>query len=338
MKNIAFSFLRLCLRSVYRYYRRKQVFQLFRRMYKKDILRYLKHSRTLGKDNPEKMIGAIILQYHVIEKGLTMPESRLGFGKDRIISLSQDCIDYINKYGKGDEQVRHAIGVILEYEHYHKTNSYQLDSEVINAIKRLKSLNLEGIRKSSQVQTTREMYFKNINSSFIAFSNSRSSVRNYSTEDLQIIKIQKALELARNTPSACNRQSWRTYVYSDKQTIVRLLDAQGGNRGFGHLAHKLIIITGELGLFCYTNERNQVYIDGGMYAMNLLYALHNNEVAACILNCSFDHEKEQEIKVFGKIKDSEVLIAMITCGVAPSEFNIAASPRYSIGKTNTIVN
>jgi len=98
------------------------------------------------------------------------------------------------------------------------------------------------------------------------------------------------------------------------------------------------MLTGELGVFGYSNERNQVFIDCGMYAMNLLYALHYNEIAACIMNCSFDYDKEQEIKNISQIGESEVLIAMVSCGIAPTEFKIATSPRYSLIKTNKLIN
>jgi nitroreductase len=342
MKKLASQILPICiiskLRKIYKSLRRRQMQHIFIKMYKKDMLRYLKHSRTLGNDNPIKMIGEIILQYHVIEKGLTMPNIRLGFGRERIISLCQECLNYIEKYGQEDDQLKHAIGVLLEYEEYHENNHFILDKDVKSIIGQLKILSKYSIEKTSQIQITNTEYFKHTNCTFQEFSNSRSSVRNFTEEDLPLIKIQKALELASNTPSACNRQSWRTYVFTDKQGIARLLEIQGGNRGFGHLTNKLILITGELGVFCSTNERHQVYTDGGIYAMNLLYALHFKEIASCILNCSFDYKKEEEIKKDFKIKESEVLIAMIACGVAPGEFKIAASPRYCIGKTNQIIN
>ncbi|MBN2070251.1 MAG: nitroreductase family protein [Candidatus Krumholzibacteriota bacterium] len=325
------------LKNVFIFFHRKKIRQKLKRSYKYDLLRYSKYSRTFGNDNPAKMMGTIIVQYHVIEKGLTIPETRLGFGKISVIALCKSCMEYITTYGQNHEQLDHAIGVILEYEEHHESRSFILDDEVTAVISQLKELIREGIESTAQIQTTKNAFFKKVNSPFLEFSNSRSSIRNYTKEDLSLVKILDALELARNTPSACNRQAWRTYVFSDKKKIAKILEAQGGNRGFGHLANKLIVITGELGVFCNTNERNQVFIDGGMYAMNLLYALHYNEIAACILNCSFDFEKEHEIKEFSGIKESEVLVAMVACGVAPVKFKIALSPRNSLEETNIIV-
>lgn len=41
----------------------------------------------------ESILAHIVMACHVLEKGLTMPDMRLGFGKDNIISL----INYIKK-------------------------------------------------------------------------------------------------------------------------------------------------------------------------------------------------------------------------------------------------
>lgn len=305
--------------------------------YKYDFQRYINYSDTKGSDTSIKLIGKIIREYHVIEKGLTMPQSRLGFGKELLISLCGACIDYITKYGTEDEQLKHALGVIFEYKHFHDIYKYSLDSEIVKLIE---DLNIIGncLNRSPQIEITKKEFFSNASSPFLQFSNSRSSVRNFSNENVAQEILLDILELARNTPSACNRQAWRTYIYSNKEQIDKILEIQGGNRGFGHLTNKLIVISGELGLFCGISERNQVFIDGGMYAMNLLYALQYYQIAACILNCSNSIQKDKQLRDFSQIKESEVFIAMVACGIPPDLFMIAASKRYGIDKTNKILN
>jgi hypothetical protein len=54
------------------------------------------------------------------------------------------------------------------------------------------------------------------------------------------------------------------------------------------------VITAELGVFMNLDERNQAYTDGGMYAMNLLLALHHHQIAACPLNCSHSAAKDRK--------------------------------------------
>ena len=306
------------------------------RAYYYDFKRYFKFSSTSGYDTENKLISRIILGYHVIEKGLTMPKTRLGFGKEKLKSLCDNCILYMKKYGDSDIQLNHAVGVVLEYKYYHDNFNFILEKDILDKINNLTSYSNNTITHTVQISTTRDKYFKFTKDSFQDFSNSRFSVRNYLSEDIPIDKIKESLILSSNAPSACNRQSWRTYLITKSSEIEEILSAQGGNRGFGHLANKLIIITSELSAFGSLSERNQAFIDGGIYAMNILYSLHYHEIAACILNCSFSDDKDRKMRKLCDINDSEVFIAMIACGIPPDEFKIACSKRYDINKTNTI--
>lgn len=318
-------------------YCKKNIFRIkMAKSYIYDYKRYNTYSRTKGNNTSEKLIGEIITIYHVIEKGLTMPEPRLGFGEERIIKLCELCNQYINKYDTEEKQLIHGMEVILEYENFHQNNKFELSTSVQSAIKKLKlqSINLSACK---QREITKETFFRNRLDSFQTFSNSRASVRNFTNENIPIENILKTLKLAQNSPSACNRQSWRTYVFSEKKQIEKILELQGGNRGFGHLTNKLIVIAGEVGVFNSIAERNQVYIDGGMYAMNLLYSFHFHKIAGCILNCSHSPEKDIAMRNLCKTKESEIFIAMIVCGIPPESFKVAISQRHSLIKTNTIV-
>jgi len=311
--------------------------RIMKESYYYDFKRYKQYSRSYGSNTSVKLAAEITALYHVIEKGLTMPEPRLGFGQEKIILLCESCFNFIEKYGIEEDQVHHAIQVILEYKNFHNNLKYQLNSSIENAINQLGN-KISGFSPCAQKTMTKKEYFQNKMLDFSNFANSRASVRNFSTEIIPINKVIQALDLARNTPSACNRQTWRTYLLSDKKLIDKILEIQGGNRGFGHLTDKLIIIAGELGVFGSIAERNQVFIDGGMYAMNLLYSLHYNEIAACILNCSHTPEKDLKQRTICGIKKSEVFIAMVACGIPPNNFMITASKRYDLDKTNTIMN
>ncbi len=306
------------------------------RGYQRDWQRYARWSGSSRRDDQIVRIAKILRQYHIIEKGLTMPECRLGFGKDILLSLCGDCLDFTSKYGHGDAQVLHAIGVVLEYREFHALHAHRLDREVLAAIERL-AAQAPAAQPTAQRDTSIEEYFRHAQGDFRAFSQSRSSIRSFTGENLPLQTVLEALELARNAPSACNRQSWRTHVYTERDQLYAILQVQGGNRGFGHRTSKLIVITGEVGVFDEPAERNQAYIDGGIYAMNVLYALHYFRVGACILNCSFTPEREEQVRALCGATPSEVFIAMIACGVPSAKFRIAASLRTPLHLTNRIV-
>lgn len=106
----------------------------------------------------------------------------------------------------------------------------------------------------------------------------------------------KSVGLAQNSPSACNRQPTRIHIIESEQLRNQVLELQGGNRGFGKLADTVIIISVELVGYRDVKERNNLFVDGGMYAMNLLYALHSYRIGACPLNWCYSTEQDLALR------------------------------------------
>lgn len=324
---------------IIKYLKQKRSYYKMRKAFIYDFKRYWKYSSSIEANTAVKLEGVIIKNYHVIEKGLTMPKTRLGFGSDRVISLCKDCEEYVRLYIPLTNQVKHAIGVLNEYIHFHKLHNYKLSENIKFEINKVLLLaKEEAISPSKQLTIHKKDYFSQINSSFPLFSESRKSVRNYTEEDIPLDQLKAALSLTLNTPSACNRQTSRLRIYSDKNKIQRILDIQMGSRGFGHLTNKLIVITAELGVFNEAMERNQAYIDGGIFAMNLLYSLHSQHIACCILNCSNTPKKDYLFQKECRINPNEVFIAMVACGIPPEEIHVAASPRHDLGTICQFIN
>src|SRR5690606_17298019 len=167
-------------------------------------------------------------------------ESRLGFGRERLFLLIADCLQYIECYDVANPQLQHAIDVIGEYKKSHVDSGFSLDERLIEKINHLQQFKNKS-EDHRQISKSNIDYFKHQSSSFDLFSNSRFSLRNYSEKMVPIDIIESALILAQNAPSACNRQTVRTHVFTDPEWIEEILVLQGGNRGFGHLSNKLII-------------------------------------------------------------------------------------------------
>ena len=297
--------------------------------YFKAYINFVKYSSVVNDNGDTKLISKIIADYHVVEKGLTMSKTRLGFGKERVLQLIKYCETYVSKYGNEDIQLIHAINVITEYRVFHAKQGFILDKELLDCIYKAEAL-LTRATASQQKYFTRDQYYKNIDERFELFSKSRLSVRNYSDKEIPLDEIKKAVDLAKHCPSSCNRQPIRTNVYSDKTLIKQILEIQGGNRGFGHLADKLIILTSDLSYWHCVYERTGPYVDGGIFAMNLLLSLHSKKIATCPLNCNLSPSKEKALRKICNIPDNEVFVVMMSCGYTPEEFKIPYSKRYDV--------
>ncbi|WP_430815373.1 nitroreductase family protein [Carboxylicivirga sp. RSCT41] len=301
--------------------------------YRRDRLRYFKYGSSFSYRKEYDLLGKIITHYHVVEKGLTMSDMRYGFGSDKIKKLIHSINCYVTSYEMND-QVIHAVSVLKEYKAKHEEKGFQLEEEVRQMLSEL-SDKFPDIQPCNQYRVSRDEFFDNSN--FYTTAHSRHSLRNYGGEAISERNLRSALELATTTPTACNRQPIKTRTLSDSDLKEQVLNLQGGNRGFGHQTDKLIVVTASLRMYAKARERNAAYVDGGLYCMNLLYSLHYYGIGACILNASFDIDVDTKIRKLLDIDESEVFIAMITCGLPPSEFMVPISKRNNVDHTNIFI-
>lgn len=296
-----------------------------------DFNRYRIYSATFNKiaDN-NYLIGRIIAHYHVIEKGLSLPVIRYGFGKPTILNLIDLLKEYENlEYDKNNISFMSAIGTILNYIKFHENaNEKEKIKEVILAfeiIKYKKSI-FGGTEKLNK-----EEILEVINhSSYDKFFNSRYSVRNYSDKCVDIKLIYDAIKIAQKAPSVCNRQASKVHIICNKELQKEVLKIHRGNRGFGDTADKLLIVTSDLSSFLHSNERNQSFVDGGIFFMALLNALHFKGLATCTLNWSVNSIIDKKLRNTISIPKSENIIALITVGHYKDEFYVASSCRKDI--------
>lgn len=304
-----------------------------RYLYSYDRKRFIRHAGSLHDQEKEQKLAAIIMAYHVVEKGLTMPERRLGFGHDAVLNLINLIRDYSKKFPQ-DDQFLHAISVLDAYREVHRKEQFSLSQDLRQALDSLLA-EFPAVKEDSQIEMTRQQYYANLESAFPAFSASRHSVRHFSGP-VSLEQIEKAVSLARNAPSACNRQHARVHCVCDKEIQKKILSLQNGNRGFGHLADKLLIITADLHDIRWEEERNDLYTNAGIFLMNLCYALHANKVAHCLLNWSVSPFRDVLLRRLVSIPDHENIICILACGDCPEHFRLAASPRKPVSQILTV--
>lgn len=304
---------------------------------KYDFVRFRKYSGFVRPEcDREKSLARIIMGYHMIEKGLTMPRRRLDFGHGAICEQMSNIIDFERLYGSDDFQLRHAVGVVKEYFELHRNANFDFKKD--EGFWREVELFCEkhsGVSATCQMNFTRDEFYASVEQSFPEFSASRHTCRHFCgkiSEDL----VRSAVLLAMNAPSACNRQHARIHCVCDHKLRDAIYGLQGGNRGFGTDADKLLIVTGDLRETRWVEERNDVYTNVGIFLMNLCYALHYYKVAHCILNWSVPPKSDVELRRIVKIPNNEVVVALLACGNAPDTFAVASSPRNMIDKILTM--
>ena len=170
---------------------------------------------------------------------------------------------------------------------------------------------------------------------FKRFTESRYSVRNFSDEPVDVELIKQALKIAEKSPSACNRQPWKVYVYKGKRKD-EILSLQGGNRGFTENIDTAILVACNVESY-FVHEMDLPFVDGGLYAMTLMFALHSLGVGTIPLSCAMMKDKQKALYKHFEIKDNEIPVLLIGVGNLKEEFKVALSNRYDYITYSTFV-
>ena len=292
-----------------------------------DRSQFMENAGALHLDRKAAARAEIVMGYHVLEKGLTMPRRRLGFGKGAVVHLVNLIQSFEKRFGN-DPQVRHAVGVLRAYRELHR--------ESPDPMPRLDAFLAahEDVPAATQPHVRREEFFAAKDAPFPAFAASRHVVRHFAGT-VSRETVEEAVSLALTAPSACNRQHARVHVIDDPALRDRLFAVQGGTRGFGADADKVIVVTADLSAVRWAWERHDCYVNGGIFVMNLCYALHYLGVAHCILHWSVSPKVDREAHRFLGIPANEAIVQVLACGMPPEEFDIASSPRLSVSDVTT---
>lgn len=282
----------------------------------------------------QKMQYTLLRENHTLEKGMSMRNPRKGFGQEKAINLINRLHKYIDLYGEKDMKfLDYPLRTIKGYINYTKENGIdipQIENNFAFLLKRAGKNIVE--TKDAIISVSSNDIQKEAETNFESLLYSRHSIRYFSNDIVDNELIEKALKLAQRTPSACNRQGWLTHCFFGKNSI-ELIKWQGGSRGFEDEIKCCILVTANLKAFL-EYEIHQAYIDGGLYAMNLINALHALGLGTIPLSCGFTFKKIKTLKEFG-IPENEIPILIIGIGHMLPKFNVALSERKDISLTNT---
>lgn len=279
--------------------------------------RYLKWSFHQGNcKNFEQYEACITRLYHTIEKGLAYLNYRPGFGQDNVDALISHLKTYAD-FGYDTTAFFYETALSCLQRYIQKNKEYGRDNPELEM--RVSSLPGTANQSGGEIAFTPLDENAIKEAGFLQFSTSRHSLRHFSDKPVAIGRIRSALELAQHTPSACNRQGWSVKVIADKELLAEVLKWQNGNSGFGHEFDKLLVVVGDLRAFNSERELFQVFIDGGMYAMNVLHGLHYEHIASVPLSASLTKEQERHVRKLIQMEEPEVLIMFIGIGNYPND-------------------
>lgn len=306
-------------------YRRIRLYWSIRHAFIYDFRRYFRFSTPESGGFPEQQAARLMAVAHGLEKGLAMTSPRPGFGIIKAEFLLKSLREYEKSFPDRLDHFgyRLAGGILGHYVEFQKKCGTVLPEDLAEYTVAGEARGGTKILKGSELLEAARGNFREL-------AGSRTSIRDYSGEPVSMETIREAVSLACRTPSSCNRQPGRVYLIADPGRIRKVCEMLPGYHAFGNPPDKLLLAASDTRVFARAGESHQAWVEGGMFAMSLIYALNYLGVASCILNWSVPPEMDLEMRRILDIDEAHQDLFFIALGHFKEENKAAASERRPV--------
>lgn len=301
-----------------------------KRNYDYDMERYLKHSSTyILNADPLALSSWLVSAFHGVEKGMTMEAGKEGFARKKIPSMMA-AIRQLENTGHASYATEGARGCLQAYVSFNDDLGMKIPDEYESEVRAFVAGMKQEEFPGGSISLGRAQIEAATDFDYDAFTQTRCSLRQFTGEAVDPNVLENAVRQALKSPRSCNREMRRVHAVYDPEMRDELLTYHSGNRGFGHRLGAVLVIASDLREFDMVGERNQGWIDGGIFAMSLVLALHANRLGSCMLNWSVDCEQDKRLRDAFDIPDHEAVITFLGVGQMLETFDVCASPSPNV--------
>ena len=315
--------------------------------FKISIKEFVRGSKLSGDAFEAFYKNGMLVEAHSVEKGLGLKNTAPGHSAKPVTNLINKMFGYINRgYGLEDfafKETYRVISAYIEYQKKYDTSKFASFSDIerkFNVLTQQLSPGLvmeiqKDLKGGSHIVPLHELlHGKDFD--LKSFLQSRHSIRMYKNVPLKLVDVEKAVEIANLSPSACNRQPSKVYFTSEREIVFRVDELITGSSGFKGETPNYIIVTTDRA--CFMNEEQyQWYINGGLYLSYLTIALHSLGIGSCIMQWKAFYKTENELKRLMGISAHEAIIAIVGCGYYQGDTKCIYAQRKAVGDTLHII-
>lgn len=263
---------------------------------------------------------------HRIEKGLSSMPLKPVFAEGFIMETVEAFHDVMQYYPE-DSSVFWAYDVLINYfdtvtvtpkinkakQFFDQTN--KLYHQKTKEGKQIPFKRIAGVRSTIDFDQ------------FYKLCQQRRSVRWYTKEKVPRTLIEKAVNAAAYSPSACNRQPFRFIVVDDEQQLKEVSYFPMGTKVFAHNVPCMILVIGDLSAYFDERDRHLIYIDGALASMSLMFAFETLGLASCPINWPDIESREAEMSAYFKLEKHERCLMFMSVGYPLDEGMIPHSSK-----------
>ena len=163
----------------------------------------------------------------------------------------------------------------------------------------------------------------------------RRSVRWFEQKPVPREIIEKAVLVAAESPSACNRQPFSFKIFDDPDLIQKVANLPGGTAGFNHNFPCIVVVLGKLSNYFDERDRHLIYIDGSLASMAFVLAIEAQGLSTCCINWPDIPEREERASKFLQLEPDERPVMFIAVGYPDPDGLVAYSEKKPIGQLCT---
>lgn len=161
----------------------------------------------------------------------------------------------------------------------------------------------------------------------LALARHRRSVRWFRQTPVPRAAIERAVAVAAESPSACNRQPFEFRVFDDPALLRRVAALPAGTAGFHHNFPCVVVVVGKLSNYFDERDRHVIYIDGALASMAFLYALESQGLSTCCINWPDLPDREAAARDLLRLTPDERPVMFIAVGYPDPDGLVAYSQK-----------
>jgi nitroreductase len=255
-------------------------------------------------------IFRLIRNIHKLEKGLIHPGRRSVFAR-RYITETIDAYERIRTGGSADQHVD-----LLTWTAHVLARYFDVvgpDAIVDSARARFVAVDESTagrFRAPVPVDTSEPaVTFDQL----LGLSLQRRSVRSFLPDRLDRDALDRALSIAQQAPSACNRQAFQFRVLDDPLLVEQVLDLAPGFQVESPVPCVIVVVGRYRGYF-RERDMHVIYIDASLATMSLLFGLQTQGIASCCINWPSNALLDAAIADVLDLDQDEEVVMLVAAG------------------------
>ena len=251
---------------------------------------------------------------HMIEKGLTMRPRRTTFAVDYIAGTIALFESIVRQFPavisiEVENWAREVLG------RYFAATS-ESESQIIAAARqRYNAMFWESPGDAGSGPHSPDLMAPSVTiEDLTALAMRRKSVRWFEPNPVPHDIVDRALMVAAQAPSACNRQPFSFRVFDDPEMVAAVSKIPMGTAGYGHNLPAVAVIVGDLSAFIDERDRHLIYIDGCLAAMSFIFGLESQGVASVCINWPDIAERDKRMADLLRLAPYERVVMLVGFG------------------------